>query len=121
MNKEVKIIGNELYMNDKSVAFSSEISKFIVSGDVVVVLLKIPQGKKITIDDCLNLYGLNFNGEIIWQVELVSKGLSSQFQYSPIVNIAETDDKQLIAVDFMGRRFEVNKYTGQMTISGFTK
>ena len=97
-----------LYIGDKKVVFEDEIYQVRIDDDKIYVLLDIKPKEKLTYDDCHNVFCYSGDGQKIWQIGVRPKG-------SPTVyTMINFDDKYLYANDFMGRRYYVDKNTGEI-------
>ena len=97
-----------LYIGDKKVVFEDEIYQVRIDDDKIYVLLDIKPKEKLIYDDCYNVFSYSWDGQKIWQIGVRTKG-------SPTVyTMINFDDKYLYANDFMGRRYYVDKNTGEI-------
>ena len=112
--QEVQQIGvwesekNILYIGDKNIVFEDEIFQVKIEDDKIYVLLDIKPKEKLTYDDCNNVFCYSGKGRKIWQIGVRPKGNPT------VYTMINFDDKYLYANDFMGRRYYIDKNTGEI-------
>lgn len=99
---------NILYIGDKNIVFEDEIFQVKIEDDKIYVLLDIKPKEKLTYDDCNNVFCYSGKGRKIWQIGVRPKGNPT------VYTMINFDDKYLYANDFMGRRYYIDKNTGEI-------
>ena len=119
-----KILGNKLIINNNTVKFDFEINSVISKEDIYIVLLDIP----IDVNETDNIYGVNVEGEIIWQVEnpTISFSISPDTQgykyYSNSIYVQlSMNDEKIYANTFSGLQYNINYKTGKLHEINITK
>ena len=108
----MKIEGNKLLLNEE-VKFPFPITKCIVSQNRVLVLLNIPPD--VIFNE--NVYCVGLNGNIIWQI-------SKQdylYENSPFINIVESDNGDILVINWDGSQYAVDIETGNILTRNFHK
>lgn len=114
MNR-IKFESNILKVGGKEIAFKEQIYQIKENNYKIFVLLDIPQKEEYSYDDFHNVYCYSHEGERIWQIGNRDKGDNVVYT---MINVGETI---LYANDFMGRRYSVNKLTGEIENMEITK
>lgn len=104
----VEFSNRDLIIDHKVIGFENNIHEVKIINDVILVLLNIPVGDN-TLD---NLYGVNFNGDILWRIKEPSSELAGSLRF-PYVGISLNKNKMGV-VDFYGRRFFVDEKNGEI-------
>lgn len=112
---EIKFKDKELYVCDKIISFTEKIEQIKQDKNKVFVLLDIPEKEELLYDDFHNVYCYSFEGEKIWQIGI--RPLGDKVIYT-MINL---DGPFLYANDFMGRKFTVDKNTGEIKDMMITK
>lgn len=105
---EVRFHDNLLYLGKTIVSFEKKIMEIINDGDRIFVLLSFPMNQETSYDDCHNLYCYDYKGNRQWQVGERTKGSDTVFTMIRIF------DSVLYATDFFGRRYSVDKDSGEL-------
>jgi hypothetical protein len=105
--RKINFEDNILYIDNKELIFSDEICQVKIDNDKIYVLLEIPPKDKLSYDDFHNIFCYSIDGEKEWQIGVRSKGDEA------VYTMIDFDDKFLYANDFMGRKFSVDKKTGE--------
>lgn len=100
--------GAKLQIGEKEIFFPETICQVKYDEKNVYILLDIPEKKEFCYDDFHNIYGYSLDGEKIWQIGIRPKG--DDIVYTMI----GIDDTFLYANDFVGRRYSVDKNTGEI-------
>ena len=106
--KNISFDKNILYIGDKNIVFEDEIFQVKIEDDKIYVLLDIKPKEKLTYDDCNNVFCYSGKGRKIWQIGVRPKGNPT------VYTMINFDDKYLYANDFMGRRYYIDKNTGEI-------
>lgn len=99
---------NVLYINEHQVIFVEGIFQIKEDNGKIYVLLDIPQKEELLYDDFHNVYCCSMEGKIIWQI---GKRPKSDDAVYTMINY---DSQYLYANDFLGRRYTVDKSTGEI-------
>jgi hypothetical protein len=101
---------NTLCIGEKQVVFDNKILQIKIDAEYnrIYVLLEIPSVEKLTFNDFHNVYGFDMCGKAIWQISRRPKGDEAVY-----IMIGLKDGK-LYANDFLGRRYQVNRKTGEI-------
>lgn len=99
---------NVLYIADRELTFSDEIDQLKVDNDKIYVLLDIQPKEKLSYDDYHNVFCYSIGGEKVWQIGVRPKGDEA------VYTMINFDNDFLYANDFMGRRYSVDKGTGEI-------
>lgn len=117
-----KYENNELEISGKKIKFSNKIAEIKQNGEYIFVRLAIILNSPVHIEDEeSNVYAIDKNGDIIWQIKNPPHKVNPEFSCSPIVLMHIDDNNRLFVTDFLGRRFEVDVKTGNMKMIGVTK
>ncbi|MEH7124835.1 hypothetical protein V7122_20650 [Bacillus sp. JJ1532] len=111
----VTFAGNELTIGKNNLQFDKSIQEIKVVNNVVIVLLNIPMDDH-TLD---NVYGVSFNGKILWRIQEPNKELIGSLRY-PYVGISHIENKVGV-IDFYGRRFFIDEMNGRIRGKDFVK
>lgn len=114
MNK-LEVKENRLYIGEKELIFSENIYQFKKDNDKIYILLDIPSKEELSYDDFHNVYCYSMGGTKLWQIGLRPKGDEA------VYTMINFDDSFLYANDFLGRRYSVNKNTGEIKSMIITK
>ena len=106
--KNISFDKNILYIGDKNIVFEDEIFQVKIEDEKIYVLLDIKPKEKLTYDDCNNVFCYSGKGRKIWQIGVRPKGNPT------VYTMINFDDKYLYANDFMGRRYYIDKNTGEI-------
>lgn len=106
--KKVGLDKKLLYIGDKKVVFEEEIYEIKVDDGKIYVLLDIKPKEELTYDDCHNIFCYSWEGEKMWQIGVRTIGNET------VYTMINFDNKYLYANDFMGRRYYVDKNTGEI-------
>ena len=107
-----KAKGKKFSANGISIKFVFDIAKVIEYGEQFIILLDVPAG-----DDTINnIFCFNADLSVAWRAERLEAKYPIIKKY-PYVGI-ELGKDELIAYDFLGRRFSINLSDGK--INGYT-
>jgi len=112
---KINIRENSLYIDEQEITFSDNIEQIKVDNDNIYVLLDIPPKEELSYDDFHNVFCYSGDGKRIWQIGIRPKGDEA------VYTMISFDDDFLYANDFLGRRYSVDKYTGQIRSMRVTK
>lgn len=112
---KINFKGKLLYINEQELAFSNNIEQIKVDNDKTYVLLDIPPKEKLSYDDFHNVLCYSAYGKRIWQIGVRPKGDEA------VYTMINFDEDFLYANDFMGRRYSVDKNTGEIKSMRVTK
>lgn len=105
---------NIVIFNQKKVGFQYDIMQLAIDNENVFILLKVPfNNQEFGYDEYHNVYCYNLKGDKIWQIGKRAKEMDDDIVFV-MINIK--NDK-LYATDFLGRRFLINKLTGNIDSS----
>ncbi|WP_125981481.1 PQQ-binding-like beta-propeller repeat protein [Loigolactobacillus iwatensis] len=120
MKEQIKYNNNELTVNEHKLIFDYDVAQYRYDGEQVYVRLEIPTGIKLTSSAVRNVFAISKTGQIIWRLPIPVLKEFPKFSPLPITSIFLRDGV-LLATDFMGRIFKLNKNTGEGKIVGATK
>ncbi|GGB21269.1 MULTISPECIES: hypothetical protein [Mucilaginibacter] len=103
-----------IFETGKFIEFDFSIQDTLVFDSKIVVLLDISGDTKFN----QNVYAIDFNGEILWQIER-SENLDI-IGYCPFISI-EIQNLKLVSFNWCGFRFTIDPGTGKVNESIFTK
>lgn len=106
--KKIEFRDNRICIGEVEVFFTEKIDQVKVEGEKVFILLNIPSKQELTYDDFHNVYCYSIDGAKIWQIGIRPKGDKAVYT---MINL---DDSFLYANDFLGRRYYVDKNTGNI-------
>jgi len=107
---------NSLIINGKVVNFQYEIDNVKECGNLLIVLVDIPSN----VQAVNNVYAVNENGQIVWQIEDAGSVYSIQNDV-PYVGTRITETSQLVVTNFNGVTFTVEPVSGKIIGKGCTK
>lgn len=117
-----KYENNELEISGKRIKFSNKIDEIKQNNEYVFIRLAIIMNSPVPIEDeNNNVYAIDKNGDIVWQIKNIPPKDNVEFICSPIVLMYVDDNNHLFVTDFSGRRFKVDLKTGDMEMVGITK
>lgn len=103
----IKYLNNELFIEDKKINFKYNIQQLKQDETNVYILLDIPQKNSYDYNDFHNVYAYSKNGNKLWQIG------SRQVGDNDIYTLINLLENEFYATDFSGRRYRVNKETGE--------
>lgn len=122
MTMYYKYENNELEISGKKIKFPNKIDEIKQNNEYIFVRLAIVLNSPVHIkDEENNVYAIDKNGDIIWQIKNIPPEDNLNFSCAPIVLIHLDENNQLFVTDFLGRRFEVDLKTGDMKMVGIAK
>jgi len=102
---------NSLSIGAKKVSFPSTIKQIELFNDIVIVITDYTESPCNE-----NVWGVNDQGEVVWQVEKVDKIEYEGIEYigitEPYSGIHKVDDKTARIFNLEGGYFEINPTTG---------
>ncbi|MBC1805818.1 hypothetical protein HCJ40_02130 [Listeria sp. FSL L7-0993] len=117
-----KYENNELEVSGKKIKFPNQIDEIKQLNEYLFVRLTIILNSPVRLkDEENNVYALDKNGNIIWQIKNISPKDMPDFTCAPIVLMYLDENKNLFVTDFSGRRFKVDLKTGNLEMTGITK
>ncbi|WP_196594988.1 hypothetical protein [Pectinatus frisingensis] len=114
--RNFKIDGNSLIVNGNKVDFQFKIDNVKICNGLYIVLVDIPSNIKTT----NNVYAVNENGHIVWQVQDVNDVYLFKNDV-PYVGIRIIEDNFIIATNYNGVTVTVNSTDGKIVGKGVTK
>lgn len=109
--EDVKINNKILQIGSYQCDFKRSIKQVKKVGYIYILLLEGLEGKQ----EINNVYGVNNTGGILWRIQSPEKGMAGIARY-PYVGLSVVGEI-IGAVDFFGRRFEIDIKNG--SILGF--
>jgi hypothetical protein len=106
--KEITFSGKILNFGRKQVEFTDEIDQIKIDDHRIYVLLDIPLRQELSFDDFHNVFCYSTNGEKLWQIG--DRPIDDEEVYT----MFNFDDGFVYANDFLGRRYSVDKNTGEI-------
>lgn len=106
MNNVVKVNGNELSIDSKTIKFKYDIRDIKVVNNQVIVLLSIP----FNVNEVDNIYAVSLEAKINWRVESLNL-INPKGNNLPYENMF-LNNEGLTATDFYGRRYFINTMNG---------
>ena len=104
---------NILTIGDKSIEFDNLIKEVIDFGDCFVV--RTDNNKFITNE---NVYGVNINGQLNWQIKKMEKLTFNGKEYNgitdPYSGLTKVDNNRVILYNWDSTNFEVNPKSGEL-------
>ncbi|MCD2225703.1 hypothetical protein LAX75_13955 [Listeria cossartiae] len=117
-----KYENNELEVSGKKIKFPNQIDEIKQLNEYLFVRLTIILNSPVRLKgEENNVYALDKNGNIIWQIKNISPKDRPDFTCAPIVLMYLDENKNLFVTDFSGRRFKVDLKTGNLEMTGITK
>lgn len=117
-----KCENNELEISGKKINFSNKIDEIKQNNEYVFVRLAIIMNSSVhTEDEDNNVYAIDRNGNIIWQIKNTPPKNNPEFICPPIVLMHVDDNNHLFVTDFSGRRFKVDLKSGNTEMVSITK
>lgn len=108
-----KIENNRLSLGDNFIEFKDEIEEVLDFGSSLVVRTK--QFKSTTLE---NVYGVNEQGEKMWQVPEMSRIVYQEMKFvgitHPYIGLTKIDDKRVKLHNWDGTTFEVDATSGEL-------
>lgn len=104
----VKFKGNKLFIGKKELSFAEDIYQVEQDGDEIYVLLDIPMKEELTYDDFHNIYCFSVEGIKLWQIGVRPKGDKA------VYTMIKFKNSILYVNDFLGRRYIVDRGTGEI-------
>jgi hypothetical protein len=108
-----KFENKELKIDEKSLEFGNEIKEVIDFNGFLVV--RTDYSKSTTNE---NVYGINTDGQIEWQIEKLNKLTHNGIEYNgisePYTSIIKLNDKTLKLLNWDSTNFEVYAHTGEL-------
>ncbi|MGK0448822.1 MAG: hypothetical protein ACJA2M_002623 [Polaribacter sp.] len=108
-----KFENKELKIDEKSLEFGNEIKEVIDFNGFLVV--RTDYSKSTTNE---NVYGINTDGQIEWQIEKLNKLTHNGIEYNgisePYTSIIKLTDKTLKLLNWDSTNFEVYAHTGEL-------
>lgn len=117
---EFDVNKNTITINETTVVFEYDIAEVIKIKELLIIRLSIPQSNSVKLEDFNNVYCIENDGKVKWQINNLKIKSSPIFKIAPIV-LLNNSDNGLYATDFMGRRYEINIETGEMSFLGISK
>ncbi|MDN6118730.1 MAG: PQQ-like beta-propeller repeat protein, partial [Lactococcus sp.] len=106
----------------KKIEFPNEIEEIKQNNEYLFIRLAIIMNSPVPIkDEDNNVYAIDKNGNVVWQIKNIPPEDNEEFICSPIVLMYVDDNNRLFVTDFSGRRFKVNLETGGIEITVITK
>ncbi|MEG1848068.1 MAG: hypothetical protein RRX92_02935 [Lachnospiraceae bacterium] len=105
---KIRYENKSLYIENQEISFKDNIFQIKIDDDKIYVLLDIPSKRELVYDDFHNVYCYSTKGEKKWQIGVKPKGDEAVYTMIGI------DNDFLYANDFMGRRYTVEKRTGNI-------
>lgn len=113
---------NELEISGEKIKFSNKIDEIKQNNEYVFVRLAIIMNSSVHIkDEENNVYAIDRNGDIAWQIKNIPPKDNPEFICSPIVLMFVDDNDHLFVTDFSGRRFKVDLKSGNLEMVSITK
>lgn len=112
-----EVVKNVIIISGKRVDFEHNIEDVKEIEGIIVVLLDIGRGVRFY----NNVFGLNQDGELLWQVQDPCEVYNVIPHGVPYVAIRINEAKQLLAYDFSGGIYFLNPNTGKIIGSDWTK
>ena len=117
-----KCENNELEISGKKINFSNKIDEIKQNNEYVFVRLAIIMNSSVhTEDEDNNVYAIDRNGNIVWQIKNTPPKNNPEFICSPIVLMHVDDNNHLFVTDFSGRRFKVDLKSDNTEMLSITK
>ena len=110
------LLNGSLFVNNTHVEFKYLVVNVLSINQTIIVLL---DSQEIEIYN-ENIFGVNENGQIIWQVQ-ERPNLNSGGYNQPFMNIWITDDGKLMCGDLIGVDFWIDPSNGLLTYAGVSK
>lgn len=115
MNKIPFVISNkELTIDGNIVDIPHSIEEALTYHDFIIVRVKPPAGIIFN----RNVFGVESDGEILWQIEESPHGTQED---KPYVNVYISKNNKLIAGNWNGVSYSVNSENGKITTVSFDK
>ena len=106
--------GKEINLDGRSVRFDFPIRDTLTIDDTIIILLHIPTGIKCN----RNLYAINLQGTILWQIDEVAD--LDLIGNCPFISIKK-QESSLIIFNWCGFRYTVDPKSGKIIEKVFTK
>ena len=109
---EFKVQQRTLIVGNNKTEFQDPIDNVKKSGDYYIVLIDVPQIN--------NLYAVNSEGQIVWQIEDAGRiyGFINDVSY---VGTRITETSQIVVTNFNGVTYTVDPANGKIVGRGVTK
>lgn len=114
MAKEFQIVDeNKISLGNNILFFKYPIKEIQNNNEKIFILLEIPKGIELGYDELNNVYCYDYNGTLLWQIAAPKFKEEIEFIQSLYVGIDFIiESNKLFAIDFLGRRFEINQENG---------
>ncbi|MEG0416666.1 MAG: hypothetical protein RR565_11090 [Erysipelothrix sp.] len=112
MEPRINVANNKVFVNELTLEFEYNIRKTIVWEDKVFVLLSIPTGIELGLNEINNLFSISLDAIVLWRVDNSTNGKINDF---PFEGITMTKNNELRAFDFYGRNYLVNMDNGKIS------
>lgn len=113
MSENVTAKENKIYFGENSVTLPYPIKCVEKLHDIVVVLLKIPTRIELGEEELHNVWGFSNKGRQLWKIGDEFPNTISNSTKVPYVSI-QIQNQGLKAIDFLGRKFDVDIRTGKL-------
>lgn len=107
MNK-IEFNKNAITINGTDIIFENNIYQIEEDNNKIYVLLDIPPKEKLLYNDVHNIYCYSKKGDKLWQIG--NRDRSDDAVYTMIRIV----DSELYANDFLGRRYKIDKDSGEI-------
>jgi uncharacterized secreted protein with C-terminal beta-propeller domain len=95
-------IRSSIEINGNVVNFQDSIKRVTFVDDLIVVLLDNPLSGKVSDQPMNNIYAMDQNGDIVWEIKEIIK----EDRLYTIIRL--NDQNQLVAADFIGIKFTID-------------
>lgn len=106
---------NILHISNNEIIFKDEICQVELDNDKIYVLLDIHPKEQLSYNDYHNVFCYSNEGHKLWQIGVRPKGDTA------VYTMINFDNEFLYANDFMGRRYSIDKDTGEIKDMMVTK
>ena len=110
----IEIDENKIFVSGKEIEFDFSILKYIIYGDLVIILLDIPKD----VNQYNNLYAVNSaTGKIYWEVEDLKNYLDNPTPYHSL----ELMNNNISVWDWYGWQYFISPDTGEIIFRRLVK
>ncbi len=114
-NLNVSVVDEILKIGDESIDFPFPLAEAMVMGEKIIIRAG---SRTKPINNDRNVYALDYDGKVLWRIELCPYGGERSKPYTIIYSLGS---ETLVAGNWIGYDFYVDLKDGHITLKAFTK
>jgi hypothetical protein len=109
MKHSIKVVGEKIILNGRTVPFKESITKAVLEKGVIVAITKTPGPRG-------NLVGLNRRGDLLWRARWLVCSRDVPGPPNPFTALYRDSRRRLFVCSFQDQRAYVDHKTGELTV-----